>query len=177
VSASVDVLAGLDTAEQAVVVDSWLSGIRAALDDCDQVADLIVDRDTLTTILYDLRDIRSRVAEVFARYEKRVVNEAGEKSYLTPFGKVEIRRKTGWKQTRHDELLPVLVRVANTERRMNGETGEVESEGHAVARVIRECVSLGQVKVTGLRARDLAPDEFATPNDDGWTVQLPPRSL
>jgi len=57
------------------------------------------------------------------------------------------------------------------------ETGEFEREAHAVARVLRDCVSFGAGKVTGLRARGITPDEFCQETVDGYSVVLPPRSI
>jgi hypothetical protein len=73
--------------------------------------------------------------------------------------------------------VPVVVARALDERQVDEATGEYERESSAVARVLRECISLGAGKVTGLRARGIQPDEFCKEEPDGWAVMLPPRSL
>ena len=166
----------LDSTDLAREATALVGTINEALDAIDSALEELVDRDLLATLLYDLRDSRTRVAEVYATCEARLLSEAGEKSFIVAnLGKFEVRAKkgrTGWK---HDELVPALVAHANTERRLNGDTGEVEPEGHAVARVLRDCISFGAGKVTGLKARGFQVDEWCQVSDDGWTVQLPPR--
>lgn len=169
-------LSELDPADQADWLNSELAGVAQSLRDISAELDGIVDRDTLASLLMDLRDLKKQTDEVFKQTEARLLNEAGEKAFDIPMlGRFEVRKvnkRTGWA---HDLLVPVLVQKANEERRFNGESGEVEPEGHAVARVLRECISFGAGKVTGLRARQIQADEFCTVEDGGYSVVLPPR--
>ena len=132
----------------------------------------------LALILADLRDLKSTAGEVYSQVEHTLLGVMGEKQVeVAGLGVVEIKRRTKRTAWRHDELIPVVVARALDERRVDEETGEFEREAHAVARVLRDCVSFGAGKVTGLRARGITPDEFCQETVDGYSVVLPPRSI
>ena len=67
----------------------------------------------------------------------------------------------------------------SAERMLDAAAGEERSTadltGWEAAQALRECISFGAGKVTGLRARGLQPDEYCKETPDGWSVQLPPR--
>lgn len=153
-----------------------IAEIAAAFRALDQVCDQIVDRDALASLLMDLRDAKKQAADVYATCEKRLLNEAGERSFEVPMlGRFEVKRatkRTGWVW---DRLIPDLVAKAREERRFNSDSGEVEGEGEATARVLRDCVSFSSAKVTGLRARGLSDDDYCTVEEGGYSVMLPSR--
>lgn len=167
-------LAGMDTDDLARAARSAVGDAVAALEDLALVVGHLVDRDRLAATLVDVRDVKKLAADVYSTVETALVSEAGEKSFDVPsLGRFEVRKKTKRSGWRHDELVPVLVAKANEERRLNTESGEVETEGHAVARVLRACISFGAGKVTGLRERGLQVDEWCNEEDDGYAVMLP----
>lgn len=128
-------------------------------------------------ILAALRDIKQDAARAYDEVEKALLALMGERKLEVPgLGVIESKRKTKRNGWRHDELIPVLVARALDERVFDPGTGEAqERESETVARVLRECISFGAGKVTGLRARGIQPDEYCTETPDGWSVQLPPR--
>lgn len=129
-------------------------------------------------ILAMLRDVKADAARAYSAVEQTVIAAAGKKSYEVPgLGMVEIKKSTKRSAWRHDELVPVIVSHALDERQFDPDTGEaLEREAETVARVLRECVSFGAGKVTGLRARGIQPDEFCVEQEDGYSVRLPPRN-
>lgn len=167
-------LTDLDTTELARKATEHVAAIVEALDALDLTIDALVDRDSLATLLYDLRDVKQRVAEVYGACESHVIEEAGERSFDLPnLGRFEVRKSVKRSKWDHDSLVSVLVRKANEERKFNSTTGEVEPEGEAVARTLRDCISFGQGKVTGLRARGIEADEFCQVDGETYSVSLP----
>lgn len=171
-----DELSTFDTDQLADRIAHLLAVVNDAVQELGVVADVLVDRDGLARLMWEIRETRGRLSDVYGQAERMLLSEAGEKSFDVPgIGRVEVRVKknrTGWK---HDELVPALVAKANEERLLNSVTGELEPEGVTVARVLRDCLSFGAGKVTGLRRRGFTPDEWCIETDGGWTVQLPPR--
>lgn len=170
-------LSTLDADELASMAETHLSYIAQALDELDRLSAELVDRDALAGLLVELRDVKVAAARVYTNVESRLLAEAGERTFEVPsLGRFEVKKvvkRTGW---RWDELVPVLVDKAQQERHFDGKSGEVEPEGVAVARVLRECVGFGYGKVRPLAARGVQVDEFCNVEEDGWTVQLPARS-
>lgn len=170
-------LSSFDTDELERIADEHLATLNRSLDDLAALTDALIDRDALAGILIQLRDVKARAGEVYAGFEAAVLSEAGERSFVVPqFGRFEVKprkKRTGWVW---DRLVPDLVTYARVEepRRVAPSTGEVESEGEVVARVMRDCVSMSGGKVTGLRARGIQPDAYCNEEDDGWTLSLPP---
>lgn len=170
-------LSTLDADELAAAAETQLSFIVGALDELDRIAVQLADRDALAGLLVELRDVKVAAARVYTNTEQALLGEAGEKSFEVPgIGRVEIKRSTKRSNWRWDELVPVLTAKALTERHYDGEAGEVESEGHAVARVLRDTIGFSYGKVTALRARGIQPDEFCSVDEESWSVQLPARS-
>lgn len=158
--------------------DPFLSNIEAAKDGIERAAatvETLTSPDDVAVALVELADVKRRAARAYDEAERRYLILAPEKRYEVPgVGLVEVSKRTkrtGW---RHAELLPVLVARALDERQLDEESGEYEREASAVARVLRECVSFGAGKVTGLRARGIQPDEFCDETPDGYSVRLPP---
>lgn len=166
-----------DSDELEEYADAKIAEVSAALRALDQVLSEIVDRDTLASLLMDLRDVKKQAGDVFATCERRLLNEAGERSFDVPMlGRFEVRRstkRTGWVW---DRLIPDLIAKAREERRYNSDSGEVEGEGEATARVLRDCVSFSSAKVTGLRARGLSDDDYCTVEEGAYSVMLPART-
>lgn len=132
-------------------------------------------------VLCAIRDCRTDLANLFAAVERDLISNAGEKRFIVEgVGEVEIKRgmkRTGW---RHDELVPAVVAriVDEPETLCDTETGELHPPaviGHNVANRLRECVSFGAGKVTGLRPLGLQSDEFCHEEPKAWSVKLPPR--
>lgn len=171
---SVTEYAGLDADELAQHAETHLTTLVALLDELDRLCDVQVDRDALAALLVGLRDVRTAVGRVYSNAERALISEAGTRTFeVAALGRFEVRKnikRTGW---RWDELVPVLVAKAGTERLYDGTSGEVEPEGEAVARVLRECVGFSYGKVKALTARAIQPDEFCEVDEDGWSVTLP----
>ena len=171
-------LSTLDTDDLRSMAVTHLDATTIAFDEVDELLDALVDRDSLAVLLYDLAELKRRLAEVYAHCEARLINEAGEKSFVIPnLGKFEVRSATKRTKWDWDRLVPTLVQKARQEMRLDSTTGEVESEGEATARVLRDTVSISSAKLTGLRARDIDPDEWCVVGEQTFSVQLPPRDL
>lgn len=170
-------LSTLDADELVEAANEHLAAIDMALDSIDRIAAELADRDALAGLLVELRDVKVAAARVYTNVESVLLAEAGEKTFEVPhLGRFEVKKvvkRTGW---RWDELVPVLTAKALQERHYDGEAGEVESEGHAVARVLRDCIGFSYGKVRALEARGVQVDEFATVDGESWSVQLPARS-
>ncbi len=138
-------------------------------------------RDDLVRLLVDIRELRAGLATLAGDVTKDLLAHADEKRFVVPdIGEVEIKKSTKRTQWRHDEMLPaVIARVMDEKETLyDRDTGELlpyVQIGHNLTSRLRECVSLGGGKVTGLRAIGLQPDEFCKEEADGWDVKLPPR--
>lgn len=167
-------LSTLDADELAQVAGEHVARITDALNALDAIAKQVADLDTLSMLLLSLRDVKRSAGEVYDAYRDRVLDEAGEKVWDSPFGRFEIvkrTKRTGW---RHDQLVPALVAHARFEEsRLLSRDGEVEGEGEVVARVLRDTISFGAGKVRGLQARGFTPDEWCNAEEDGYDVRLP----
>ena len=180
-------LSDLDAEDLTSIAHGHLDDITRALKGLSDVAEHLADRDSLAALVYELHATfvgwPTKGAPAMARlvldeFKAALLAEAGERSFDVPaIGRLEIRqskKRTGWNW---DSLIPAVVKAGQTERRIiDPDAGEVESEGHAVARALRECVSFSGGKVTGLRARNLDVDEFCVTEDAGWDVVLPAPS-
>lgn len=133
--------------------------------------------DDVALCLYDMASVKRLAGRVYADMERHYLSLCSDpsdrKREVLGVGLVEVRKRTkrtGW---RMDELIPVVVARALDERKADEETGEIEREAVAVARAMRECLSISTGKVTGLRARGIQPDEFCLEEPDGYSVVLP----
>lgn len=157
----------------------WIMCAEDVLNEIDQHHTDVTNPEDVAHLLADLRDHKARVAEVFSTVEKHLLTLAGEKKLEVPgLGLVEIKRRTKRAKWQHDVLIPVIVARALDERVFDPVTGEAEErEAMTVARALRECISFGAGKVTGLRARGIDESEFCRVEPDGWAIQLPPRDV
>lgn len=168
-----------DTADElAQQAYSAVQRVTSALHDLVSVAGEILDPFVLADLLASCRDMKQDLARVYDEVESLFLPLAGEKKLEVPnLGVVEIKSSPKRTQWRHDELIPVIVARALDEREYDPETGEaLEREAVTVARVLRECISFGAGKVTGLRARGIQPDEYCTEDEVHYSVKLPPRN-
>lgn len=119
-----------------------------------------------------LRDLKADAATVFADVEQHLLGMMGDRRLEVPgLGVFESHRRTkrtGWD---HDALVRAVVRTVPEEAVGNAYMVDPID----VAAALRECISFGAGKVTGLRARGLEPDEYCKETPDGWSLQLPPR--
>jgi hypothetical protein len=140
-----------------------------------------VNAEALAFLLAAIRDCRQDLAALYKRIETDLMNEAGEKRFVVEGGgEVEIKHTTKRTQWRHSDLLAaVIARVMDEPATIyDQETGELlpyMTIGHNVTERLRDCVSLGAGKVTGIRAIGLQPDEFCHEEDGGYSVKLWPR--
>lgn len=136
-------------------------------------------RDDLVRLLVAIREERANLATFASDVTKELLTRADEKRFtVMGIGEIEIKKSTKRTQWRHDELLPaVIARVMDEHETLyDRETGELlpyVQIGHNLTARLRECVSFGGGKVTGLRAIGLQPDEFCKEDDDGWSVVIP----
>lgn len=155
-------------------IDTYLTGIKTALDRLDTIADELDDPQVLAATLLDLASVKRQAGEVYAHVEKSLLEVVGERTLDVPnLGRFTVKKtvkRSGWVW---DRLVPDLVEKARQERRFNQDSGEVEGEGEATARVLRDCVGFSYAKVTGLKARQLNADEYCTIDGETWSVQLP----
>lgn len=147
----------------------------------DTIADLPPDATAI--LMVAVRDLRADLATFYRHLEQDLIHTVGVRHMVVEgVGEVSVHHKTkrtGW---RHAEMIPAIIaRVMDEPATIyDPETGELlphATIGANVAARLRECVSMGAGKVTGLRAIGLQPDEFCNEEDDGWSVQLPPRQL
>lgn len=163
----------------AAAIVQQLTDIAGELDAEYHQLDEPLPPEALTILLAAIRDCRAGLNVLYQRVEADLLLTAGEKRFVVQgLGEVQIKRKTKRTQWRHDELLAAVIsRVMDEpETIFDSETGELlpyVTIGHNVGRRIRECVSLGAGKVTGIRAIGLQVDEFCKEEPDGWSVALP----
>lgn len=145
-----------------------------ALTELGTEAMLADDPADLARALAYLRDLKQDAATIYTDVEARYLGsleEYGQRVEVPGLGLVETHRRTkrtGWD---HDALVADVLDAAAGDDRTIDDLDPWE----AVA-ALRECISFGAGKVTGLRARGLQPDEYCKETPDGWTVQLPPRN-
>lgn len=179
------VVADLDAEDLTALAHGHLDDLRSSLDGLAEIAEHLTDRDSLAAVLYEMHALivgwsakgqPAKARLVLDQYKAALLSEAGERTFDVPtIGRFEVKKNTKRSGWRYDELIPAIVAAGQRERRIiSPEDGEVESEGHAVARAMRDCLSLSGGKVTGLRARSIDPDEYAISEDGGYDIQLPP---
>lgn len=133
---------------------------------------LIADQPAdLARALAILRDLKQDSATIYSEIEQRYLDSLPDyaaRVEVPGLGLVETHRRTKRKAWDMDALVADVIESIDTE-------GEGAPGPHEVTRHLRECISFGAGKVTGLRARGLQPDEYCQETPDGWSVQLPPR--
>ena len=131
----------------------------------------------LALILADLRDLKTTAGEVYSQVERVLLGAMGERQVEVPgLGVVIAHRKTSRKAWDNDSLWRRLVAMARDERQIDEASGEYESVEEAVARVLYEC-SRPSWRVTPLKARGIDESEYCQVQHDGYSVELPPRSI
>lgn len=135
--------------------------------------------DDFVRVLAAIRDCRAGLADLARVLETQLAEKRGPGAFTTPgMGEVVIRRsmkRTGW---RHDQMIPaVIARIMDEpETLYDPETAELlpyAQLGHNVAARLRECVSFGAGKITGLKALGLDPSDFCDEQDQAMSVQIP----
>lgn len=129
------------------------------------------DFPALARALLVLRDLKQDAATIYSDLEALALTLMGDhRVEVTGLGVFESHRRTkrtGWD---HDALVADVLSAAA------GEFEEVaDLDPWEAVRALRECISFGAGKVTGLRSRGLQPDEYCAEKPDGWSLQLPPR--
>lgn len=166
----------------ATFVQALVEFAPGCIDDYNDADHHVFDPDTYAIILAAIRDCRADLAALAKQVEGELLVASGEKRFVVEgLGEFEIRKnikRTGWQ---HDDLLTVLLaRIADEPGVWcDIETGEKNPPveiGRRITQRLRECVSFGNGKVTGLRAIGLQPDEFCKEEPDGYSVKLPPRA-
>ena len=158
------------------LIRSWPDAMETAYTPSDITEDFV-------HLLAALRDARASLATFADRVERDLLAVMGERSITVEgVGLVEAKksvRRTKWD---HDSLVASIVsRLADEpDVFFDPEDGVLLPHariGHNVARRMRECISFGAGKVTGMRAIGLSPDEFCEEDESHWSVKLPSRSL
>src|SRR5690242_17637887 len=132
-------------------------------------------------LLVRIRDCRAGLAVLASTLELAVAQRHGpDKWVVDNVGEVQVRRSVARRAWRHDELIPaVIARIIGEPATIyDPETGELLPYAQIAANItvrLRDCVSFGAGKVTGLRALGLQPDEFCEQDDAHYSVQLPRR--
>lgn len=141
------------------------------------------DPAALAVVLAAVREARAGLAEFAAEVERVLLAEMGEKAIeVEGLGLVEAKRsvrRTGWD---HETLIPHVVARLADEPGVFFDPDDATllpyaTIGHNVARRLKECISFGAGKVTGLRAIGLDPDEYCSADEAHWSVRLPARQL
>lgn len=179
-------LSELDAEDLTSIAHGHLDDLVQALKGLSDIVPHLADRDSIAAIVYELHSYivgwPTKGAPALARlvlddYKASLMSEAGERTFETVQGRWEIKQsknRTGW---RHDELIPVVVKAGQRERRIiDPENGEVEDEGFAVARAIRECFSLGAGKIRGLTSRGIDPADYCNEEAGSYDVVIPAPS-
>jgi len=140
--------------------------------------------DECAHVMAAVRDARADLADLGRLVEQLFVAQVGNARHyvVEGLGELEIRRATKRTRWRHDALLAaVIARVMDEPATIyDPATGELlpyTQIGHNVTARLRECVSFGAGKVTGIRAIGLQPDEFCDEEPGAKSVQLPPRQI
>lgn len=122
-----------------------------------------------------VREARGTLADVEADLIERIANLVGVGGHVDAPDVDEhwvVKRRPGTKEWDHDALHRVMLARGRDARRMDPETGEVlESEGEAVARVIRECAGIGYWRVGDLKRYGVDADEYRVTQPGRLTVE------
>lgn len=133
-------------------------------------------------MLIGIRDLRQDLASLAHDIEAALVEDAPRHMMIEGVGEIEVKtatRRTGWQ---HDALVAQVVARAIDEPGTiyDPETGELlpyAAIGANIAARLRDCVSFGAGKLTGLRSVGLDPDEFCRVEESHRQVVLPRREL
>lgn len=129
--------------------------------------------ESIAIVLAAIRRARADLAEFADEVEKALLAVMGERNLEVPgVGLVEVKkatRRTKWQN--HDLMVRVVARALD-ERAVDETTGEYESEGAAVARVLEECARPSW-RLGPLRALGLDPDEWCEVDEGTWSIKMP----
>lgn len=141
---------------------TFLAAETARLTDDTDIPDL-------ARALCVIRDTRQDLATIAADCEQQMLALMGDRRVeVVGLGVFESHRRikrTGWD---HDALVHDVLDTVDI-------GAGLPAEAFDIVAALRECISFGAGKVTGLRARGLTPDEYCQETPDGWSIQLPPR--
>lgn len=152
--------------------------LNSAVDDVILAADVLedVDSEQAGTALAWLRTERKRLADVEAAVESlcvRTMEQTDEWQRDLSNGHRIVRhggkKRKAW---RHDDLFAVVLDRARSQRIANPETGDVESEGEAALRLVKDAASVNYWRVGVLKGWGLAVDEFCTVEKGRATVEV-----
>jgi hypothetical protein len=129
----------------------------------DAIADARFDPAALARLYAVLESTRRELAvasdEVAARFHEAV--GAQQAVLVEGVGLVEASwsaNRTGW---RNDDLWRELIRLADDERAIDTETGEIESQAEAALRVLSVC-SRPSWRLSALKRRGIAVEDFCS---------------
>lgn len=137
--------------------------------------------DVLAHVLVTIRDLRGRLAELAADVEQSLARKMPDKILDVPdvgrFERKVSRRRSQWD---HDALVAAVIAriVDDPDVWVNAETGELHPLAERATRIaarLRDCISFGAGKVTGLRALGLQPDEYCQEDGAKVSILLPPK--
>lgn len=134
-----------------------------------------VTLDETLHLLAAIRDARAELAVVAQAIEAAALKAMPYRHVVEGLG--EFVKHKGTKRTEWDNegLTSKLVALALDERQIDPETGEVlESEAQCVARVLSECAR-PTWRLTPLRARKIAVDEYCSEREGTPSIELPKR--
>lgn len=136
--------------------------------------------DDIARLMVNIRDLRASLRDTLTELEHEfVASMNGDKKLeVDGLGEFAVKRKTSRTGWDHDALISAVVARIVDEPSMvwDPTTGEMlppNAIGANVARRLRDAISFGAGKVTGLRALGLDPDEYCHEEDAGYGVQLP----
>lgn len=137
----------------------------------------------IAVVLAAIRRCRADLAEFADEVEKALLAVMGEKNLEVPgVGLVEVKKATRRTQWQHDDLLAAVVARLADEPGVffdpeDGVFLPSQTIGHNIARRLRECVSFGAGKVTGLRALGIDPSEYCTEDEGRYAIKMPGPAL
>jgi hypothetical protein len=125
----------------------------------------------LTPILHRLQVATKALGAAHHAVAVAVGSKMSSKNLIVNGVTLERGSPSGGDQWGVEDVLDHLYARARDERQMDEETGEYESDGSALLRLVKECAGIqyfrkgkkGDDPGPGLRAHGLDPDEFLTP--------------
>lgn len=170
--------------------DRALGEILAHLEECPDLCEVDysavqpdLSADDLVYLLVAIRDARAAYATLYDVVQKELLANMGEKQIVVDgVGEVEVKHATKRTQWDHEQLIPAVVGRLADEPGMffdpdDGVLLPFQTIGHNVARRLRECVSFGAGKVTGLREVGIDPSEYCVEEYGKAQIKLPKREL
>jgi hypothetical protein len=145
--------------------------IADILEDC-QASD---DPETAAARWLELEAIRDDAARAVAEageWAAKVMASQGQYRVEANGVRIVRNRPKARKAWRHDELCADVLKHVPEQALLNTTTGEVEPERHTTLRLLRDCVSFGGGKVTGLRKLGMDPDEYHEVTEKPETVRV-----